>query len=364
MLEKQRLEKPVPLRHVAADIPAELEQIIHRLLEKDPDRRFGTATVLERRLQAMLETFTVVPPAGPQQVTVEPAPAALQAGVAPLPVDPLALTIASTQVSEHPALPIMPPAAAGPSPSEPLAEGPPRTSGRFVPARAGELDAALPERPAAAWISPHTWALVAGLFTVWLLVWYMLQPPSAERLYNHIQREIDGESVRAEDDIKRFLDLFPDDRRTQELRDWIDMSKVKNRLELLAKGVNVQPPPSVLERRYIDALNTARVDPETGMAKFQAMIGFFQSIEDVSADNGRCIQLAQQRIDELQKQFEDQRQEELNLIKKSIDRADKLQKTDPERAKKIYEAIIACYHDKAWADSAVAAAKAGLQQGK
>ena len=62
MLDKQRFEKPAPLRQFAADIPAELEQIVHRLLEKDPERRFGTAMVLERRLETMLESFAVSPP--------------------------------------------------------------------------------------------------------------------------------------------------------------------------------------------------------------------------------------------------------------------------------------------------------------
>ncbi len=168
MLDKQRFEKPAPLRQFAADIPAELEQIIHRLLEKDPDRRFGTAMVLERRLETMLESFAVSPPAAAEQVTVEPAPLASPAGVDPPPVDPLAQTIAATQAAEHPALPIAPPgprAAIGarraartvpesaPEPGMaprdgPAAESPPRTSGRFVPVRPGELDAAPAERPA------------------------------------------------------------------------------------------------------------------------------------------------------------------------------------------------------------------------
>ncbi len=364
MLEKQRIEKPAPLRHVAADVPAELEQIIHRLLEKDPDRRFGTATVLERRLQAMLETFTVVPPAGPRQVTVEPASAALQEGAAPLPIDPLAQTVAATQISERPALPVVPPAALAPSPPEPVEEGPPQTSGRFVPVRAGELDPALPERPAEAWISPHTWVLLAGLFAVWLLVWYMLQPPSADGLYKRIQQEIKSESVRAEDDIARFHDHFPDDGRNQELIDWIDASRQKGRLELLAKGVNVQPSPSPVERRYVDALNTARVDPETGMAKFQAMIDLFETREGGSGDNRRCIQLAKQRLDEVRKQFEAQSQEELNLVNRRIDGADEMHEKDPERAKKVYQAVITLYKGRAWAKSAVQRAQDALDRAK
>ena len=101
MLDKQRFEKPAPLRQFAADIPAELEQIVHRLLEKDPERRFGTAMVLERRLETMLESFSRVAArrcdAGHGRTG---AGRLLPAGVDPPPVDPLAQTIAATQAAD------------------------------------------------------------------------------------------------------------------------------------------------------------------------------------------------------------------------------------------------------------------------
>ena len=63
------------------------------------------------------------------------------------------------------------------------------------------------------------------------------------------------------------------------------MSHLERRLELQAKGVNVQTSLSPVERSYLDALNTARVDPEAGIAKFQAMIDLFESPKDDSGPN-------------------------------------------------------------------------------
>ena len=39
MIAKQRIEKPAPLRSLVPDVPQNSREIIHRLLEKDPERR-------------------------------------------------------------------------------------------------------------------------------------------------------------------------------------------------------------------------------------------------------------------------------------------------------------------------------------
>ena len=242
------------------------------------------------------------------------------------------------------------------APAGPSAGPPPRTTARFVPVRPGELDAAPRERPARAWVSPHTWALVIGLLAVWLLAWYMLQPPSADGLYRRIQRQVNSESAealeQAEDDIRQFLARFPQDPRSDGLRDYaqrIDMSHLERRLELQAKGVNAQPPLSPVERCYVDALNAARVDPETGIARFQAMIDLFGSPEDGSGPIGRCIQLAKRRLGEFRQQYDAQSQELLHLVEERIKEADELRTTDPERANAMYRAVLVLCQGKAWA---------------
>ncbi len=388
MLDKQRFEKPAPLRQFAPDIPVELEQIIHRLLEKEPDLRCATATVLGRRLETMLESFSLSPPAGATQIAVEPVPAVSPVGGDPPPIDPLAQTVASTLAANHPALPIGPPAVdtpgsaarGGSPPAEHSPGSPPRAASggptaRFVPVRPGELDAAPAEQPGATWISPHTWALVIGIIAVWLLAWYMLQPPSADALYRRIQRQTEGESAPepsdtalepAEDDIHQFLVRFPQDPRSDRLRDYaerIEMTHLERRL-LQAKGVNVQTSLSPVERSYLDALNTARVDLETGIARFQAMIDLFESRKDDSGPNARCIQLAKRRLSEFRQQYEAQSQEQLHAVEERLKEADELRATDPERAKAIYRAVLVLYQNKAWAKNAVQRAQAALEKGK
>jgi len=382
MLNKQRFERPAPLRQFTADVPTELEQVIHRLLEKDPERRFATAMVLERRLETMLESF-VVPPVHPPQVTVDPAPLNTQARVDPSPIDPLAKTVAATQASDHRALSIAPakvgvpeinlaaPGAGAPAePVGPPLELPTDTTGRFVSVRPGELDIAPPIQPAGPWISPQTWALLLGLVAVWGLAWYMLQPPTADTLYRRIERHAASGSTdvpqQTEDDIGQFLVRFPRDPRSDGLRNYaekIEIAHLKSRLELIEKGFNVQPSPSPLERVYLDVLNAARVDPEAGIKKFKAMIALFESKDD-SGPNRRCIQLAKQRLDDFKQQYEVQSREQRAIVEERLNRADQLRKTDPESANAIYGAVLVLYENKKWAKDVVQRARAALEKGK
>jgi hypothetical protein len=382
MLHKQRLEKPAPLRSIAPDVPAEFEQIIHRLLEKEPERRFATATVVERRLEAMLESLEMTPAAANEPVTVDPAPVGLATGEELPPVNPLAETVEATHYlgpidlpkpADDPPAPLISTIDRKPEESPAAAEmaaDPPGESvlasatspGSFVAVRPGELDHSLPERRDTPWISPQTWALVVGLLAIGLLVWYMLQPLSANALYQRIeQRTADGspDSVeQAEDDIKQFLSRFPADARCQKLND--DLNRLETfRLErdLRMNRKNALTP---VERCYIDALNASRSDVDSGVEKFQALVDLFSSRNENSPTELRCIELAKRRVDELGKQSEQQHKEMLLAVKRGLDRADELAKSDPQQAAKIRRAVIKLYSGKSWADEAVARARSAL----
>src|SRR5690606_9898499 len=64
-------------------------------------------------------------------------------------------------------------------------------------------------------ISPQTVLLAGSLLTIGLLIWYMLQPPSADDLYQKIKDSVQttGEPLAAATDISRFLELYPSDPR-------------------------------------------------------------------------------------------------------------------------------------------------------
>jgi serine/threonine-protein kinase len=303
-------------------------------------------------------------------VTVDPAPAGPPGSADPPPIDPLAVTIAATQPPDPPAVASTPPPEiSSVAAADAVAGEIPQSTARFVPVRPGELDQAPPEPVAGSWISPQTAALVIGLLAVWLLAWYMLQPPSADGLYRRIQRQTEGESAeglqQAEDDIRQFLARFPNDSRSEGLKGYaerIEVSRLDRRLELQAKGMNLETSLSPVERSYLDALNTARIDPEAGMAKLQAMIDLFEPAQDASGPDSRCIQLARRRLGEFRQQYEAQSQEQLTLVVERLNRADELHKTDPPRAKAIYHAVVVLYQNKAWAKDVVQRARAALEE--
>lgn len=57
MLEKHRTAAPEPVRRYAPDTPVEFEYLITDLLEKDPEKRVANATLVARRLEAMLRAL-------------------------------------------------------------------------------------------------------------------------------------------------------------------------------------------------------------------------------------------------------------------------------------------------------------------
>ncbi|MGA2620712.1 MAG: serine/threonine-protein kinase [Thermoguttaceae bacterium] len=360
IVHKQRTERPEPLRRFAPDVPVELEQIVHQLLEKDPERRIPNAMLLARRLEALEQTMSVADPAADR------------------PVDLLAPTVAGTVPGGPPAVAAPPLADAGelaetqaatasvpPVPAAPAE--PAREPARFTALAPGELDAPEPAAPAAPLISPQTWALAAGLIVVGAVAWYLLQPPTADALYRRISRQTEagtGDALsEAEDDIRQFLMRFPGDPRCDELREHsreIELDRLERKLELHAKGLLSTAELIPVERSYIEALNYARLDPEAGMAKFQAMLDFYDAGKDRSGLMWQCLELTKRRLDQLRGQQDVPAREQLAMVQERLDRADACRQRDPRRAEAIYRAVLELYQNKAWAGDAVGRARAAL----
>ena len=207
-----------------------------------------------------------------------------------------------------------------------------------------------------------------GLVALGLLGWYFLQPPSADALYRRIERQTAGGStdalVQSEDDIRQFLARYPSDSRAPALNDslqQIESSRLEKRLDLQSKGLSLRTSLAPVEGCYIDALNTARLDLDAGIAKFQAMIDLFES-HDVAEPENLCVPLARRRLKELQQQGESQHKEQLSEIEKRLKRADELAKSDPAAATAIRSAVINLYQDRSWAKDAVKRARAAIEK--
>lgn len=458
MLHKQRTEQPEPLRNFAPECPAELEQVIAQLLNKNPDDRLPDAYVLARRLLAMRERLLpgvseVSQPeatpaaaslgqspraAGAQAESVSPAsgdsspvngdsslPAtkptemlfriqqglgsAAVTGVSPQseadrqhPDRPYAADVTQSQkaaearqvvsprvasgylqptvdvADQSPAAARLPgggqaqvaarsPAAlaeqiaatatarqtppAGEMPSSESTSG-----GQFIPVPAERLGADEPQSAASRpLVSPTTWLLLGGLILVTAVAWYLLQPPSADRLYSRIMSRYDGSAASlaaVETDIEFFLTNFSSDHRAPQLHDMLrelQLDRRERRLDRRAKGFGAGEGLSPAERAYLEAVNLSKSDPEQSLQRLEALVVLYEREATTTGPTAECVELARRRIEQLSAELEAARGDIRAAILARLDEADRLAKKDPDKATAIYRAVVALYSHKAWA---------------
>ncbi len=330
LLHKQRYDKPDPIGQHAPDTPVMLQQIVMQLLDKDPERRIANPTLLARQLQAMERGLSLDP----------------------------ASDLPETKTT-----------AAFKYPDEAEAAEETTPEGHFTQVPEEELDRIETAKTRPALISPQTWALAGSLIAVGLVVWYFLQPPSADALYGKITARTAAGAITslaaAADDIEEFLMRFPEDSRCEQLRDYqreIDLHRLEQKFKLRAKGLagteNLVP----IERAYLEAINYVQFDPERAVAKLQALIDLYNHRAERSGPTGQCLELARRRLAQFREQLDRQTVQHLALIQDRLDRAKRLSETEPERAQAMYRAVIELYQHKPWAAQAVRRARDVLEE--
>jgi serine/threonine protein kinase len=414
MLQLQRYAQPEPLRRFAPDAPAELEDIIALLLEKDPEKRIPTAMVLSRRLEAMRHGLSirpdgegqsqVLPPPSPPVIprpltddaiatsptsAAESAPAALKAAdgseaedgyrLADVPASMAAPNIHKALRSDINFSPDMdtvaaplefPAANAGSNGSAPPA-APQVTPSlpRFTTVSGEELARDELHDEETNWLSAQVLALVAAILALGFGTWYLLQPASLDKLYARAIAANENDRLsEAEDDITAFLSRSDaDDPRTADLQgllDQIEIDRLERQLETQSRlrgKLREMRELSPVERDYIEALKQSDLDPEAGMKKMTALVDLYGGAADDDLTR-RCLELARRKLDKLHEDVDAYRDAHRDLIAGRLDRADAIAVDDPPEAQKIWRAVIDLYDGKPWAADFVAQARDKLTQ--
>jgi hypothetical protein len=217
-------------------------------------------------------------------------------------------------------------------------------------------------------VSPATWVLACGLIAVGVAVWYFLQPPSADALHRRITEQFDGTRkglLSAGADIQEFLVRFPQDARAAALREdqkEIELSRLEQTFERQATGFAPAENLLPVERAYLEAINYLRLDPERGMGKLQALVELYGQHPDASGPTGQCVTLARRRLAQLHRELDSMAADLQATAAEQWEEAEQLGRSDPKRARAMYQAIIELYGDKPWAREAVERARAALDE--
>ncbi len=389
MLKKQRTEMPLPVRQYAPSVPEEFEAILIDLLAKDPAKRIRNATILARRLSAMIHgltrqdgaaaevdegalspkerEFVFAPTIGD---TPQPSGDALDAH--PDPVEKTRQAKPGELSTGAKATEVFP-SSAGVGMAEAPIGGAFGARGRFTEVEAEDLDQVETEDEPPPWISLQTWVLLAAAAAVALAAWYLLQPPSADRLYEQIMKTTADKTIDsyrdAEPKITQFLEHYSDDPRSGKLRAMLTSVELylrERRFDLQAGGRGDLATMLPIERAYVEALNYMRIEPELGIAKLNALIALYDNRQDrtkpfdTTGPTGMCLELARRRLEQMRLIMQVSTADDLNLIRKQLAKADEIEPADPERAREIRQAAIDFYGNKPWAEPVLDEARRAL----
>ncbi|MDO5580731.1 MAG: protein kinase [Planctomycetia bacterium] len=288
----------------------------------------------------------------------------------------------------------------------------------FTVVREEELDSyrakAKPEYPL---VSPVVWTGIIILILLGLFIWYSLQKPSADQLYQRIESKIDDSDSKeyiaairgSEKNIQRFLSLYPNDHRSVKIAQYlneIELAGMERRLEKQIEQSARNNTLSPVEIAYVEAIRTANINPEIGIQKLEAFIELFSTEEneknakkkteklpenavkkknrasdseedplDLSRKEkkqrkdlydrsipGRCVQLAERRLNLVRSIYEQQKKEQTDLLESRLDYADSIEGKEPEKAKEIRNAIVIFYSDRKWAAPLIERSKNASQK--
>ena len=203
-------------------------------------------------------------------------------------------------------------------------------------------------------ISLHTAVLVASLLAIGVAAWYLLQPASADRLYEQIMQEVQealnglARGCRAED--RGIPDAIPQgfaERDAEEARLGDQAAPLgaavrESRAAEFRRDETLVP----IERDYLEAIQSRGPTQSAGVAKLEAIIALFDSPENASGRAAECLELARRRLERLKEQVAQQAAGHLAAIDRRLQAADELADSDPGRAAAMYRAVAELYGDK------------------
>ena len=217
--------------------------------------------------------------------------------------------------------------------------------------------------------SLQTWFLAASLVAVAATLWYFLQPPTADQLYQAVTArtaDLSMESMlRAERDINTFLTQFPSDWRSNQLRDYakeIQLYRLERKFARRAAGLLRGESLLPVEQAYLEAFQLSHTDPDQAIVKLDSLVALYDPRTDTSGPVGQCVELARRHLERLRKQVAGYAAQYLETLLDRLDLADSLDQADPPRARAIREAVVDLYAAKPWAAKAVTRARDGLSR--
>lgn len=346
-----------PLRQFSPETPPELEQLILKLLRKDPKDRIGTAQALNRRLVDLLELIKAEAEAqtavaveldddsdeyllSPQDKTLSEVEITQKFGVDTFaePVDDEVVLGADQTVIED------------------QKEDFYRVVKREKKSAADEYES---QTNGPVWPYIVAMLVVLGLMT-WGIVATVMAQPDADELFE----QITSHEFPRKSECQEFLDRFPDDPRVSQINSMlteIESRRLEKQLTMKKRlqGIKSLNPIEIL---LLDAVESRKNNPVLALNKLDALIRIYDGDEDLTSEESEALSTAFFHRKRIRYEADAYIEKNTADINRAMTRAASLAKQgDPAAARTIYSGIIDSYQHQKWARDLVESARKRMQ---
>jgi len=409
MLQLQRFAEPEPVRRYAVDTPDQLDRLITQLLSKEPTERFPNVLVLSRHMEAMEKALS-----RPVKASAEEIASATNSPSQVLPSDVTAMTneestraleapiVLPREDSDVPAPHDLYDAPTLDQPAESRASRSPPSSLLDKPTKfpdsqpvtstthfttVDEEARRLREqaRGSRLALAAQLGGLLAALGLLGWGAWTLMKPPTSDELFASISHAVEENGMNnlsreVSQDAESFFTRFPKDLRNAgllPLKEQLEFQKYERKARARShfSGPTGMKP---IEQVYFEALAIADNDPARALSMLRALLALYdpqealvnletaRSLSEKFADLGdpRLLVIARQRIEQWREQLQEQTTSQLPALRERLAKAAQLQRTDPQRARRMHQALIQLYENQAWAREAVDQAREEMTKPK
>ena len=361
---------PTRLAKLAPGIPVELAKFVHRLLEKDPEKRFGTAQAADRQLQYILESLRETPQADTQVVGREgdatlhhekgggrevdsdantylvKDPTANQAAGTKEKTSNVQATQLSDEADPNGTVP------SNHSSNRKLIEEPPQDYYAEVTpqlrkerqTRGGDGQV---EHAGRVWPIAIALAVVVGLIAFGSYT--VLKRPSPETLLAKF-RQNQHNPDKVSEDIETFLKYYPDHEQigfVEQLHEYANAIAFRKRL--FRKRVFSREPLDVIQRQFMEVTDMQGISAPDAVDRLSYFIREMESEKELSELETTTIGHAKVYLKQLKIHAASQIEEYVEHIESKISAAKGISKSSKLDAIALLQAIIANYEDQEWA---------------
>jgi serine/threonine protein kinase len=235
----------------------------------------------------------------------------------------------------------------------------------YEPTKAS-FEAELPRESSGVWIQYASFLGMAALLLGSLgFGWWMLQPRSADSIYESVMTAVDsgdeGQFLLAREDVEEFVERFPEDERQAELlsiRDEIELARWTRILRRRAARDGGGQALSIVEQGFLDCMNAREVGADGWIERMQAFLKVFAVGEGLDLGDQRLVDLVQFALESGQPARRDVSPGKLQM-EEIVKQAEA--KLDGDSLKTFYEDLVLLYGKKSWASEQVNRIKKKLE---